>query len=332
MESKAFLFILMWFRAAALNTSSIPVSSPDYCYIESWCDSYAWEVTFQYCRADFMLSQSPVNLDPFYMMWNMSMPPLELQDYDVPQTEPWVMKNIRDTVAVEFNPGMRLRGANFPGEYQTLYMSFHWGSTYMPGSEHTYNGRRYPMELQIIHILPPYTSVMEAVYLERQAVAILAFFIDIGHEDNPVFEIISSAVPTVPLAGDEAFLNPFALRDLLPDDISKFYRYQGSLTFPDCLFGVEWAVFEEPIYISLKQYDRFVSSVYYHEWEEGEEPKLQVMNYRHIHSLFMRVLEASPNASIPFTSAAPHTHSATHTHTHTALLAALGALLLTTAW
>ncbi|XP_041952551.1 receptor-type tyrosine-protein phosphatase gamma-like [Alosa sapidissima] len=316
--SRAILFSLILTKASALTNSHIAVSSPDYCYNPyRWCGPKYWQATFQYCTSDFMESQSPVILNPFHMMRNRSMGPLELLAYDVLQSEPWIIKNIRDTIAVEFNPGMYLGGANLPRSYYTFYMAFHWGSETTNGSEHIYNDRRYPMEMQIFHLVPPYQTLNEAAFTERQAVAVLAVFVDIGPEDNPVFETISRAVPTIPLAGDEKFIDPFPLRDLLPNDTSKFYQYTGSLTFPECLYAVEWIVFQEPIYISQKQYNRFIGTVYHHEPEEGEEPRLLLQNYRPTQALFDRILIASANAAVPMFSSS---HS---------LVASLLAVLLT---
>lgn len=33
-------------------------------------------------------------------------------------------------------------------------------------------------------------------------------------------------------------------------DLTKFYRYNGSLTTPECNEAVVWTVFHEPIYVS----------------------------------------------------------------------------------
>lgn len=47
----------------------------------------------------------------------------------------------------------------------------------------------------------------------------------------------------------------FRLSTLLPraGRLSRYYRYQGSLTTPDCSEVVIWTVFEEPVEIGREQ-------------------------------------------------------------------------------
>lgn len=47
----------------------------------------------------------------------------------------------------------------------------------------------------------------------------------------------------------------FRLSTLLPraGRLSGYYRYQGSLTTPDCSEAVVWTVFEEPVEIGREQ-------------------------------------------------------------------------------
>ena len=45
----------------------------------------------------------------------------------------------------------------------------------------------------------------------------------------------------------------FELDQLLPADKSKFYRYSGSLTTPDCNEVVTWTVFSDAVEVSQAQ-------------------------------------------------------------------------------
>lgn len=43
---------------------------------------------------------------------------------------------------------MAVSGGGLPDEYHTIQLHFHWGGPATNGSEHTVDGRRYPMEVQ----------------------------------------------------------------------------------------------------------------------------------------------------------------------------------------
>ena len=43
------------------------------------------------------------------------------------------------------------------------------------------------------------------------------------------------------------------IRNFLPEDTTRYFRYNGSLTTPGCFESVLWTVFHEPQYISHRQ-------------------------------------------------------------------------------
>lgn len=55
--------------------------------------------------------------------------------------------------------------------------------------------------------------------------------------------------------GQSVQMDPLPLSSLLPpeEDLGRYYRYEGSLTTPDCYEGVIWTIFEKPIELSLPQ-------------------------------------------------------------------------------
>lgn len=49
---------------------------------------------------------------------------------------------------LQVGAGMSLSGGGLPDVYHTVQVHFHWGGVATNGSEHTVDGRRYPMEVQ----------------------------------------------------------------------------------------------------------------------------------------------------------------------------------------
>lgn len=47
----------------------------------------------------------------------------------------------------ELPSSVRLTGGSLPGQYQAAQFHFHWGGIGRPGSEHTIDGERFPVEV-----------------------------------------------------------------------------------------------------------------------------------------------------------------------------------------
>lgn len=106
-------------------------------------------------------------------------------------------------------------------------------------SEHTINGRHYPMEMHLVHIS------------KDKKLAVIGVFIEEGRH-NEVFDTIWSNLPKQ--TGQEVHLENVQvdIDDMLPK-IKATYRYSGSLTIPPCSEGVRWFVYFEPIQLSSDQ-------------------------------------------------------------------------------
>uniref|UniRef100_A0A3Q1GHA7 Alpha-carbonic anhydrase domain-containing protein n=1 Tax=Acanthochromis polyacanthus TaxID=80966 RepID=A0A3Q1GHA7_9TELE len=114
-----------------------------------------------------------------------------------------------------------LSGGGLNGTYSTIQFHFHWGDTeHHPGSEHTIDDHRYPMEVQ--HLSLKKGLAVEQAIEKSDGIAVLGFFINV--------------CPTTFTAQTHV-------------DLTKFYRYMGSLTTPMCNEAVAWTVFQEPINI-----------------------------------------------------------------------------------
>ncbi|KAG8146260.1 hypothetical protein E2320_012629 [Naja naja] len=90
----------------------------------------------------------------------------------------------------------------------------------------------------------------------------------------------------------------FSLSNLLPSlaSLSKYYRYKGSLTTPNCDEAVIWTVFEEQIPISRSQLNIFVDTTYFK--SSAGTPQKMINNFRPLQLLGGRTVYASRDATI----------------------------------
>uniref|UniRef100_A0A3P8WMG9 Carbonic anhydrase n=1 Tax=Cynoglossus semilaevis TaxID=244447 RepID=A0A3P8WMG9_CYNSE len=160
-------------------------------------------------------------------------------------------------VKVGFYRGVKISGGGLSEEYDSLQFHLHWGNGFaVPGSEHTVDRKRYPMELHIVSMKSSYNGNISLAVADSTGLAVLGFFIDVrasGPASEPAsWTKLTSYLSKIPTKGDMAGIAPgISLDELLEGvDRTKYYRYLGSLTTPMCNEAVVWTVFKEPIQIS----------------------------------------------------------------------------------
>uniref|UniRef100_A0A452IF68 Receptor-type tyrosine-protein phosphatase gamma n=1 Tax=Gopherus agassizii TaxID=38772 RepID=A0A452IF68_9SAUR len=170
------------------------------------------------------------------------------------------MKNTGKTVAILLKDDYFISGAGLPGRFKAEKVEFHWGqSNGSAGSEHSINGKRFPVEMQIYFYNPDDFDSFGAAILENRIIGAMAVFFQVSQRDNPALDPIIHGLKGVVHHEKETFLDPFVLRDLLPTSLGSYYRYTGSLTTPPCSEIVEWIVFRRPVSISYHQLEAFYS-------------------------------------------------------------------------
>lgn len=146
------------------------------------------------------------------------------------------------------NNAVKVSGGGLNGTYVALQFHFHWGSSdHHPGSEHTVDGHRYPMEMHIV-TLKEGATVEEAIGMP-DGIAALGFFIN-ATEDGDLTGPWSKLTSYLTNDTDTkvTFNHSISIDDLIGNvNRTKFYRYMGSLTTPNCNEAVVWTVFQEPI-------------------------------------------------------------------------------------
>uniref|UniRef100_A0A8C5WMJ9 Carbonic anhydrase n=1 Tax=Laticauda laticaudata TaxID=8630 RepID=A0A8C5WMJ9_LATLA len=149
---------------------------------------------------------------------------------------------------------MTLGGGGFPQPYQAAQLHLHWGSGHTrPGSEHTVDGHRYAGEIHVVHYSSRFKSFQEAAS-EPGGLAVLAAFLQVGMETNEPYQHILKHLSNIKEEGKKGAggSSPF-LSKLLPYDLGRYFRYNGSLTTPPCYQTVNWTVFNQTVRLSQEQ-------------------------------------------------------------------------------
>jgi carbonic anhydrase len=125
--------------------------------------------------------------------------------------------------------GIRVEGH----EYALAQFHFH------TPSEHTLEGRHFPLEMHLVH------------RDSAGALAVVAVLFEQG-EPHAALGALEAHFPTEPGRAQHVegvTVNP---SDLLPSSLASF-RYPGSLTTPPCSEGVAWFVLQQPLQAAAEQ-------------------------------------------------------------------------------
>ncbi|NXG98525.1 CAH4 anhydrase, partial [Loxia leucoptera] len=221
-----------------------------------------WHQINKDCRGE---RQSPVNIVTRNVVYEKSLKPLSFEGYDVKGSAQWNLENNGHTVKVALDASPKIGGGGLERKYKAVEFHFHWGvlseqQIVSPGSEHSIDGEKYPMELHIVHIREDASDMTEAKKTP-DGLAVLAFFVKADKEENKNYETLLSELKNIKYKGQSAKVDPLPLSSLLPpeEDLERYFRYQGSLTTPDCYQGVIWTIFETPVQLSLLQLSQFAA-------------------------------------------------------------------------
>ncbi|TYK25161.1 alpha carbonic anhydrase 7-like [Cucumis melo var. makuwa] len=147
----------------------------------------------------------------------------------------------------------------------------HWHSP----SEHTINGKRYDLELHVVH----QSSNPNAKY----PLAVVSFLYEIGPPDSFLSKV-SREIKEL----SHGKKNQMKLGSINPNEIRRgginYYRYVGSLTVPPCTEGVIWSINKQIGTVSQEQV-MLLRSVVEHCAEKNARP-IQPLNGRQVVQLY----------------------------------------------
>lgn len=244
--------------------------------------------------------QSPINIVTKRALRDDSLEPVHYHGYQ--EAFHSAIINNGHYAQIDLPDNVRIVGGSLETTYKAVQLHFHWGNNGGPGSEHTIDGEQYPMEMHIVHIKHHYSSLTEALH-DRTGVAVLGFFYQESQSSNKKYDSIVNALQNITIPGSNISLNALSVDTFIPprDNLTKYYRYHGSLTTPGCAESVVWTLFEEPIPLSRDQLSAFSRLTFMDgQSMKGNFRPTQPLNGREVH--FSGTVRAWANTAVLLSS------------------------------
>ncbi|MBN3316917.1 CAH4 anhydrase, partial [Atractosteus spatula] len=233
-----------------LSLPTLARASEEWCYHDETCNDVVWAAKpIGKCDGQ---RQSPIDIVTANVTKNTSLTKFSFTGYNN-RTKFRTIANIGHTVTLKLMEGVEIRGGGLSDTYVAQQFHLHWGNTSSGlGSEHTVDGRRYPMELHVVHLKKGYD--LHQAQNDPEGIAVLGFLIEAtnGTQTPESWRVLTSHLRNISEKDQSLDLSlRLSLNDLLSGvDRSKYYRYKGSLTTPNCSEAVVWTVFQQPLRLS----------------------------------------------------------------------------------
>jgi len=194
-------------------------------------------------------NQSPVNVDTNKTSINKSIG----IKFNYGLTLPETISNTGKLIRVKTRGWAKIKVEDI--EFKLNYIDFH-----IP-SEHTIDGKHYPMEVQFIHK----SKDDQLAIVSRMAVP--------GRPDRTLRKLLEH----LPMqAGQTEKLPSNALKNIeIKKKYGNYYRYNGSTTASPCEEGVRWYLLRTPMSFSKEQYEKLSSAL-----KEDNNRAIQDLNAR----------------------------------------------------
>ncbi|CAM8958157.1 unnamed protein product [Rhodiola kirilowii] len=189
-----------------------------------------------------------------------------------------IIKNRGHDIAIEWEGDagwIKINGSGYK-----LQQS-HWHSP----SEHTVNGRRYAMELHMVHK----SNDPKAIH----KLAVVGMLYQIGQPDHFISELMKNITLTSDseTTGSGLSEDVKGIKVVDPNEIKlagqNYYRYIGSLTVPPCTEGVIWTMNKKVRTVSRAQLAFLREAV--HDHAESNARPVQALNRRGIYYYTPRI-------------------------------------------
>jgi len=236
-----------WFLAGAALLAFCCISAPhstiaqehhahEWGYSGSEGPSHWGELSPEFAACKTGHRQSPVNI---VGAQSADLPPIQFE------YKPGALHIINNghTIEINYGPGSFIKIGD--KRYELKQFHFHHPS------EETIKGKRFPMEVHLVHSDADGHLAVVSVLLEEGSA-------------NPLVETLWGLAPKT--ASPEKTHDNLQINaaDLLPANLS-YFTFAGSLTTPPCTEGVSWLVLKTPVTISNRQVATFAGIYPYDE-------------------------------------------------------------------
>ncbi|XP_044735898.1 carbonic anhydrase 2-like [Chrysoperla carnea] len=200
---------------------------------------------------------APVNID-INAMKKVNFNNLEWFNYDL-KPQKLKITNTGHTLILSGKwegEGPYLAGGNLHGKYVFSQLHFHWGKSSDEGSEHTVDGKKYPLEMHAVHYKSTYGSQDNAMN-HKDGMVVLAYFYKVQAKHNEVFEDIINGIPAVQRCASSIYIEPRPLNSYIKPFTEDYFMYWGTVSTNNCGHVLLWLICREATAIAECQLKAF---------------------------------------------------------------------------
>ncbi|XP_034427207.1 carbonic anhydrase 4-like [Hippoglossus hippoglossus] len=173
------IFLVALVLTACALTSRVDCATEGiaWCYHLPTCNDTKWAtIAPKYCGGS---RQSPININTTAAKEDVNLTEFTFTDFSS-TTAQKTLENTGKTVKVTFASGVQISGGGLSEAYDSLQFHLHWGNgPSIPGSEHTVDGKRYPMEMHFVNLKSSYNGNLSQALGDSTGLAALGFFIEV---------------------------------------------------------------------------------------------------------------------------------------------------------